>query len=127
MKAILTVFLPVSYTHLIHNLRYINEEQGRVGLFGEATGATIKRVGIAGAYLNGNEDVGAIVGYANGCNISECFVDQASYIAGRDHIGSIVGKVEKMEVEEEGSAEKVITEMCIRDRFKSGSGCCKCS
>ena len=51
--------------YTIHNLRYINEEQGRVGLFGEATGATIKRVGIAGAYLNGNEDVGAIVGYAN--------------------------------------------------------------
>ena len=101
--------------YTIHNLRYINEEQGRVGLFGEATGATIKRVGIAGAYLNGNEDVGAIVGYANGCNISECFVDQASYIAGRDHIGSIVGKVEKMEVEEEGSAEKVITGTTVSD------------
>lgn len=103
--------------YTIHNLRYINEEQGRVGLFGEATGATIKRVGIAGAYLNGNEDVGAIVGYANGCNISECFVDQASYIAGRDHIGSIVGKVEKMEVEEEGSAEKVITGTTVSDCY----------
>ena len=58
--------------YAIHGLRFVNEDQGRVGLFGEATGATIKRVGIVGAYLNGNEDVGTIVGYASGCNISEC-------------------------------------------------------
>lgn len=95
--------------YTIHNLNYINEDQGRVGLFGEATGATIKRVGIAGAYLRANEDVGAIVGYANGCTITECFVDQSSYIAGRDHIGSIVGKVERREYEEEGTGQKVTT------------------
>lgn len=91
--------------YAIHNLRYVNESQGRVGLFGEATGATIKRVGIVGAYINGNEDVGAIVGLANGCTISECFVDQSSYIAGRDHVGSIVGKIEKSEIEVDGVKE----------------------
>lgn len=103
--------------YAIHNLRYVNEEQGRVGLFGEATGATIKKVGIVGAYLNGNEDVGAIVGYANGCTISECYVDQSSYIAGRDHVGSIVGKVEKREIEQEGTTEKIAIGTTVSDCY----------
>ena len=103
--------------YAIHGLRFVNEDQGRVGLFGEATGATIKRVGIVGAYLNGNEDVGTIVGYASGCNISECYVDQSSYIAGRDHIGSIVGKVEKREIEQEGSTEKISIGTVVSDCY----------
>lgn len=103
--------------YAIHGLRFVNEDQGRVGLFGEAKGATIKRVGIVGAYINGNENVGAIVGYAGGCNISECYVDQSSYIAGRDHIGSIVGAVEKSETEQEGSTEKIITGTTVSDCY----------
>lgn len=92
--------------YVIHNLRYVNESQDRGGLFGEATGATISRVGIAGAYIVGNADVAAIVGYSAGCTVTECFVDQTSYIAGRDHIGSIVGKMEKTDVEDEVTGVK---------------------
>lgn len=103
--------------YAIHNLRFVNEEQARAGLFGGAKGATIKRVGIVGAYINGNENIGAIVGYAEGCNISECYVDQSSYIAGRDHIGSIVGAVEKSEIEQEGSTEKITIGTTISDCY----------
>jgi hypothetical protein len=71
-------------------LKYDNQSQNNVGLFAEAEGAVISKLGIEKAYIVGNADVGAIVGNAKGCTISECYVAD-SYVAGRDHVGSIVG------------------------------------
>lgn len=98
--------------YAIHGLRFVNDDQNYVGLFGEANGATIQRVGIVGAYINANTDVGAIVGYASDCTISECFIDQSSYIAGRDHVGSIAGTVSEWKSDEGGEGKGTIVSDC---------------
>ncbi len=76
--------------HIIYGLRYDDKEKYGVGLFGNAEGATVTKLGIEKAYIVGNGDVGAIMGNAYGCTISECYVAD-SYIAGRDHVAAIVG------------------------------------
>jgi hypothetical protein len=75
---------------IIYGLKYDNPEQNNVGLFADAEGAVITRLGIEQAYIVGNAGVGGIVGNAKGCTISECYVAD-SYIAGRDCVASIAG------------------------------------
>lgn len=76
--------------HVITGLDYRNSDMDKVGLFANATNATIKKLGIENSYLVGNADVGAIVGLGTGTIITECYVAN-SYIEGRDHVGAIAG------------------------------------
>ena len=84
---------------IIYGLRYDNQDQYGVGLFGNAEGALVTKLGIEGAYIRGNGDVGAIMGNMYGSTISECYVAN-SYIAGRDHVGAIAGAMRSRDVEE---------------------------
>lgn len=77
---------------VIRGLKYNNPAVNNVGLFGEATGATITKLGIEDAEIIGNVNSGAIVGRALNTTITECYVAN-SYIEGSDHVGSIVGGI----------------------------------
>lgn len=59
------------------------------GLFGYATGATLKNVSIIGAKVDGDEHVGILLGNAKQVNISG--VMTSGIVTGRDHVGGIVG------------------------------------
>lgn len=83
---------------IIYGLKYDNKDQYGVGLFGNAEGAVVTKLGIEGAYIRGNGDVGAIMGNMYGCVISECYVAN-SYITGRDHVGAIAGAMRSRDVE----------------------------
>lgn len=75
--------------HTIKGLAIHNAGTAYQGLFGATEGATIKRVHIVGAHVEGNEHVGILVGDARATLIEQCYV--AGFISGRDHAGAFVG------------------------------------
>ncbi|MFV0468090.1 MAG: T9SS type A sorting domain-containing protein [Dysgonomonas sp.] len=82
---------------IIHGLKISDKNTGSRGLFSETEGAQITKLGIEQANIEGNADVGAIVGNMKGGSIDQCYVTN-SYIAGRDHVGSIVGAMRAYDV-----------------------------
>lgn len=80
--------------HIIRNVTFDNQAISGVGLFVKISGATIQNLGIKNANFGGNEDVGAIVGYAtDAATIKQCYVVNSA-VNGRDRAGSIVGKLD---------------------------------
>lgn len=74
----------------IKNLYIDNSSSDYVGLFGYIHLGTVKRLGIAAQnYLSGKDNVGGIVGYQMGGEISDCF--NKSKIKGNNNVGGIVG------------------------------------
>jgi len=80
--------------HIIIGLKMDQSKSNELGLFSRTENATIKRLGFENAYLNGNNNVAAIVGIMAGGTIEECYVANSS-IEGNDHVASIAGKIEK--------------------------------
>ncbi len=76
--------------HVIKNLTYDNADTDNVGLFSTARGATVKNLGIQGARIVGNANVGGFIGRMYGGTITNCFLLD-SYVEGSDHVGSILG------------------------------------
>jgi hypothetical protein len=77
--------------HVIYGAVIENAANRNIGLFRITKDATIKKLGVENARFIGNEDVGGIVGRADGVTtIEECYVAN-SYIEGRDHAGAITG------------------------------------
>ena len=77
-----------------HLLRGINIDKGstnNVGLLRHTYGATIKNLGIEGANINGSDNVGVLVGIADGGSISNCYVAN-SLVEGGDRIAGIAGR-----------------------------------
>jgi hypothetical protein len=75
---------------VIKGLTYSNSSVNGVGFIGVARGATITKLGIVDAQLEGRQDVGGIVGRANNpVTLSECYV--SGVIKGFDHVAGIVG------------------------------------
>lgn len=77
---------------IIKNLKYNKADADRVGLFGLAEVAIIKRVGLENVSIIGRNDVGALAGRVRGAIIDQCYV--TGYVEGNDHVGSIVGGAE---------------------------------
>lgn len=78
--------------HWIHNLTYDNENTENVGLFAVTRGATIKNLGLEGAYMHGSANTAGLVGYIYGGSVTGCAVIN-SVISGRDHVGAIAGNI----------------------------------
>ena len=51
-----------------------NKGSNAIGLFRKMQGATIQKVGLEGVAVDGNENVGGIVGIADGGSIQQCYV-----------------------------------------------------
>ena len=70
------------------------------GIFGYATRATFKNIGIqlapagikAAIAGDGYGDVGSLVGLSDSCTISNCFVTGSSIITGNQNVGGLIGK-----------------------------------
>ncbi len=77
--------------HIISGL-YINNENFNVGLFGAAKNATIKNLGITDSYIKARCNVGAIVGFADICDIENCY--NTSSVFGYRYAGGLVGRID---------------------------------
>lgn len=78
--------------HIIKGLTYSNTSTNNMGLFVATSGATIEKLGIEGASIVANKEVGALIGLMNGGTVDQCYVSN-SYIEGLDHVASIAGKI----------------------------------
>ena len=80
--------------HTIYGL-YINNDSNYQGLFGYIENATIKNVGISDSYINGNQEVGAVVGYARAYGPSDATIIENCHnegiVVGKYEVGGIVG------------------------------------
>ena len=75
--------------HVIKNVKAKSRDTDRMGFISVATGATIEKLGLENVDILGSQDTGGLVGQSQGSKISECYV--TGYIAGRDHVGSLIG------------------------------------
>ena len=78
--------------HVIYNLRVNNPGADYQGLFGYVSGGTIKNVILYNASINGNNEVGGIVGYKSNSSsgsITNCDVYGA--VSGKECVGGICG------------------------------------
>jgi hypothetical protein len=77
---------------VIRNLSINQPNSDKQGMFGYATGATVKNLGLESLSVIGHNDVGAIIGRLGGSTIDKCYV--TGYVEGNDHVGGIVGGTE---------------------------------
>jgi hypothetical protein len=75
----------------IKNFTYDQSGEGNVGLFGLTSGATIKKVLLSGANINGNANAAGLVGNAQKATTIENCAVVDSRIEGRDHVAAIAG------------------------------------
>ncbi len=61
-----------------------------IGLFGYATNATIKNITIQNCEVNGQNYIGALIGYLEGCTIVDCVI--MGNVKGKGYVGGIVGE-----------------------------------
>ncbi len=78
--------------HSIKNFTYENSGQSYVGLFGVTNGATFKKVAVVDATLNGDVNVGVLVGRAVNTTITSVAIINP-IIEGRDHVGGLAGEI----------------------------------
>jgi len=64
--------------------------QNNVGLFGYTLSATIKNLGIISGLITGNDNVGAVVGFADMSVITNCY-NKATVVGCKDGTGGLVG------------------------------------
>ncbi len=74
----------------VTNLKIDNVYDDAIGLFGYTQGATIKNLGVEGATVKGNKNVGGIVGHAYGTNIKNSYY-KGYVLASGDILGGICG------------------------------------
>jgi len=77
--------------HLVKGINIDRGSTNNIGLFRHTYGATIKNMGVEGANINGSDNVGVLVGIADGGSISNCYVAD-SRVEGGDRIAGIVGR-----------------------------------
>lgn len=75
--------------HVISNLVIDMPEYSNVGLFSFISGdAGVRNLGLENVNINGNINVGALVGFSN-AEVSQCFVTGA--VNGNENVGGIIG------------------------------------
>ena len=82
--------------HVIKNL-VINKEGDRIGFFGVARGATVKKVGFENVrvtVMSGGKSVGVLMGKSITSTITESYIS-GGYVEGRDNTGAFAGTTEK--------------------------------
>jgi hypothetical protein len=71
------------------NYTYNHSDVGNVGLFGVISGATIQKVMLKGAYINGNANAGGLVGNARDASVIKNNAVVDCHVEGRDHVAAI--------------------------------------
>ncbi len=74
-----------------HTIKNVNINGGNnTGFFGYASASLIEAVTLENVCINGVNNVGAIVGYADSCYLSECSV-KGGTVSGNQFVGGVVG------------------------------------
>ena len=74
-----------------HTIKNVNiSGNDNIGFFGYAVNALIETIVLEDASINGSDNIGAIVGYADSCYVSECSV-VGGIVSGDSLVGGIVG------------------------------------
>ncbi len=76
--------------HVITGLTINRPTTSQVGLFGYTSDATIRRVGLVGGQVTGQDSVGALVGRAYGSTISDTFA--TTKVSGINRVGGLLGE-----------------------------------
>ncbi|WP_178130912.1 MBG domain-containing protein [Reyranella sp. CPCC 100927] len=76
--------------HVITGLTINRPTTSQVGLFGYTSDATIRRVGLVGGQVTGQDSVGALVGRAYGSTISDTFA--STKVSGNNRVGGLLGE-----------------------------------
>ena len=79
----------------IKNYTYNHSDEDNAGLFGLTSGATIKKVLLSGANINGNANAAGLVGNAQKATTIENCAVVDSRIEGRDHVAAIAGNAKE--------------------------------
>ncbi len=74
--------------HTIKNINISGDDN--VGFFGYASNSLIEAITLEDPCVYGSNNVGALVGYADGCYVSECYVVGGS-VSGNHTVGGIAG------------------------------------
>lgn len=77
---------------VITGLKFNESGTSMMGLFRKTKNATIKNVGLEDVNFVGNEDIGGIVGMAEGGKIEQCYVKNST-IEGRDRAAGIAARI----------------------------------
>lgn len=95
--------------HTVKGL-YVNTDNDYAGLFGYASNAQIKNIGIEDSYIKGGNYTGALIGYADSCysGITECY-GKNNTVIGSDHTGGLIGYANYAPVEESFNAGGSVT------------------
>lgn len=75
----------------IKNLKSSKATTNIIGLFGVAQDATFRNIALEDVNLNGQQDVGGIIGKAIGVKVTKCYV--TGVIEGNDHVGALIGGI----------------------------------
>jgi len=78
--------------HSIKNLFVFEPSQSGTGLFGTATSATIKNLGIDSGFVFGGGKTGGLIGVGNHVTVENCY-NRANVISFGGHNGGIVGQL----------------------------------
>ena len=77
--------------HTVSNLTINRPAMSYVGLFGWASGATLRNVGLVGGSITGSSNVGGLAGYLDTSSIVNDSYATAS-VSGSSYVGGLVGK-----------------------------------
>ena len=85
--------------YTISNLRITRDGVNNIGLFGNASGATIKNLNLNNVDIRGANNVGGLVGYAKANTVIEgCSITGAGQITGTGSVGGIAGRADNMTI-----------------------------
>jgi len=75
--------------HTVSNLAIVRPDETNIGLFGYASGATLRNIGLVGGSVKGFWGVGGLVGVQAGGSISNAYTTGS--VEGTQHVGGLVG------------------------------------
>ena len=76
--------------HTISNLRIVRRTTDYAGLFGHVSVGDVRNVGLADAFVNGGDNLGSLVGWNEGGEVSGAWV--TGQVFGLERVGGLVGR-----------------------------------
>ncbi|MDX9748074.1 MAG: hypothetical protein RBT57_06200 [Paludibacter sp.] len=63
----------------------------QIGMFGSCQGATLQNVKLVNPYVEGTNNVGALIGVSEGCSVTNCNVEGGSVLGTGSSVGGLIG------------------------------------
>lgn len=75
--------------HIISGLS-VSQPNAKAGLFAKLAGGAVTKLGLVGASIEGNTQVGCLAGFAENATIGEVFC-RGAVVTGKRHVGALIG------------------------------------